>query len=668
MNEILNLRDCSTALALILIAVAGCRREPEGPEPAATVAIAAPAEHSKESPVRGREERAKVEHNELPGMEPLTTQDGIRRKVIPVVQGLHAMDSVQGGRPVDPPLRFFIPYFLFEAQPNAEKPDWYLVGSNPQRKSIIGWVPAGSVVAWNHRVGARYRRRAGERVPTLVVYAEAEPLLELEEKGTTTAKPIARAQLKAERALMPWAITDIKTFTVRDRAVELWKISFLGEKIATGADLASLSSSPVSYSDEEFKQIQGRARMLDVVFVMDVTGSMSPYIEAAKATVREISRALRELDTRPEIAFGITAYRDHLDSGFVTRHFDLETDYDLFVARLGTLSADGGGDQPEAVYDGVHDALTKTSWRGQGLSDRVVILIGDCSAHEPGDPQNPRRISRNDLVSHAKKREVNAKIFSLVVGSEGDGSSDAKLRSVQFGDLARRTGGACFPLASASAVVPRVKAILQTEIAVVHQTSMVLEGIRRGDKVEKISETLDLKLSRITEIMEFLGGRVDLDRIPAGVPTHASGWVLPAKDGVPILEREVYLAQAELAALIRTIWSLDGKLRDLGMKAGGIASHWRLFDDWWENDRDLPLQVRLKTVGLPFGRNSILRRSPQELEYMSQKDRIDLLDRLIRTHVPLLTNDRTDESLWDPYGSSDHPGLKFGWIPEEHLP
>ncbi len=271
--------------------------------------------------------------------------------------------------------------------------------------------------------------------PPLVVYPKKSDLEELLRTGATKTEPLARAAWKAERTAMPWPITETAQLSVNGRIHEAVHLNFLGEFKGSGL---SSAPAPASYSPADLQGIRSSAKMLDLVFVLDVTNSMTPYIEAAKETVRDISRRLKDLEFQPDVALGLVAFRDHDPaSGFVTRHFDLESNYDRFLQRISSLEARAGGDTPEAVYDGVYDALVKTSWRGRGLSARAIVLIGDASAHEPGDPQNPRNISCGQLVELARQRHV--KVFALAPSDKASHPDRQRMRQ-QFGDLAGRAG------------------------------------------------------------------------------------------------------------------------------------------------------------------------------------------------------------------------------------
>jgi hypothetical protein len=669
------------ALALSVAALAGCPAPEKKPAPQPDLpapAPEAPAAPAEERPPAAGPERPRLtavrDHTfTLPGMDCLVNEHGLRVKVLVTRPGTHCLDRVPGGNVAGAALNYFHPYFVFDVFPRQGALQFYQVGTTPRRDSVVGWAPAGAVSRWDTRVGARYHRPAAGRVPPLLVYRDKQALLDVLRTGSTKAEPVARAAWKAKRTRMPWPIVEVVQVTVDGQAHELVLLNFLGQVPADGdlpAPPAGEAPPPALFSPREVRAIQARVRQLDVVFVLDVTGSMGPYIEAAKATVRELTRRFKELDFEPDVAFGLVAYRDHdKQSGFVTRHFDLESDCGRFLDHLAGLKAAGGGDQQEAVYDGLDDALRKTSWRGQGLSARAVVLIGDASGHEPGDPQNPRNISRDDLVNEA--RRAHAKIFALAVGGETDArgkpNPDWPQLWRQFSDLARRSGGDCFPVAKADAVVERVRSVLTKETATQARRAVVVADLARGRTPEQIAAGRSLDVRQVTEVMELLkGAGVEVRRLGAGGPTFASGWALCELHGVPILEREVYVARAELDVLLASLNLLCSKLTpDFGLRAVGptLSSRIDPLSTFFEGDLPEPLDVFLLTKGVPVGRSSILRLTAAEVRHMPEERRAVLRERIARQVIPALVNARNDDMLWSFRGD-----LEWGWVSEHILP
>ena len=119
---------------------------------------------------------------------------------------------------------------------------------------------------------------------------------------------------------------------------------------------------------------------MEVVFVLDTTGSMGGLIQAAKEKIWSIATTMAQAQPAPEIRIGLVAYRDRGDS-YVTRVVDLSADLDSLYATLMEFQADGGGDGPESVNRALYDAVHKVSWGQDDDAYRVVFLVGDAPPH-----------------------------------------------------------------------------------------------------------------------------------------------------------------------------------------------------------------------------------------------------------------------------------------------
>ena len=116
---------------------------------------------------------------------------------------------------------------------------------------------------------------------------------------------------------------------------------------------------------------------LDLVFLLDTTGSMSSEIQEAKERVRQIASALQEARPQETVRLGVVAYRDRNDA-YLTRVQPLSADIDEVFGFLVTLEAGGGGDAPEDVVSGI-DAALDLDW--SPTADKQVFLIGDAPPH-----------------------------------------------------------------------------------------------------------------------------------------------------------------------------------------------------------------------------------------------------------------------------------------------
>ncbi len=120
---------------------------------------------------------------------------------------------------------------------------------------------------------------------------------------------------------------------------------------------------------------------IDVVFVLDTTGSMSGLIEGAKAKIWSIANQIASAKPRPQVRMGLVAYRDVGDE-YVTKITSLTDDLDAVYADLMKFAAGGGGDTPESVNQALNEAVTKFDWQPTGDQYlKLIYLVGDCPPH-----------------------------------------------------------------------------------------------------------------------------------------------------------------------------------------------------------------------------------------------------------------------------------------------
>jgi len=137
---------------------------------------------------------------------------------------------------------------------------------------------------------------------------------------------------------------------------------------------------------------------IEVAFAIDATGSMGPYIEQARARIGQIAQSLAEGEPKPDIRFALVAFRDKGDE-FVTRVKPFTPKLEEMKAYLDATEANGGGDTPEAVLEGLKAALVELSWTPKRSKEdenvvRLIYLVGDAPA-AAGRRRCPNRAMAN---------------------------------------------------------------------------------------------------------------------------------------------------------------------------------------------------------------------------------------------------------------------------------
>lgn len=131
---------------------------------------------------------------------------------------------------------------------------------------------------------------------------------------------------------------------------------------------------------------------VDLVFVIDVTGSMKPVIDEVRQLVNGFADRLRAVMTSEDkglqdLWVRVITFRDLGDEGAralsASHFFELpgqESDLREFVDGL---TASGGGDDPESALEALWLAM-RSSWRSVLRSRHVIVLLTDASAHALG--------------------------------------------------------------------------------------------------------------------------------------------------------------------------------------------------------------------------------------------------------------------------------------------
>ena len=121
---------------------------------------------------------------------------------------------------------------------------------------------------------------------------------------------------------------------------------------------------------------------LEMVFVLDTTGSMGGLIEGAKQRIWGIVNEVMQSSSRPAVKIGLVAYRDRGDQ-YVTQVLPLTEDLDKVYATLMDYRAGGGGDGPEDVRRALADGVKRAGWsQGSARLAQVIFLVGDAPPHD----------------------------------------------------------------------------------------------------------------------------------------------------------------------------------------------------------------------------------------------------------------------------------------------
>lgn len=135
---------------------------------------------------------------------------------------------------------------------------------------------------------------------------------------------------------------------------------------------------------------------LELMIVLDATGSMGPVIAAAKAQCEALVRRLTRL--APPFRAGLVTY----DDGARLR-VPLTVDAAELRKGLEKVAAAGGGDVEEGVDKGILLALQQGQSGWSRRAQRVIVVVGDAPPHDPDVVPLLKRLAagaQDDLFDH----------------------------------------------------------------------------------------------------------------------------------------------------------------------------------------------------------------------------------------------------------------------------
>ncbi len=128
----------------------------------------------------------------------------------------------------------------------------------------------------------------------------------------------------------------------------------------------------------------GQGRPVDIVFVLDVTESMQPYIDAVKQNVIAFAQDLQS--NSRDYRLGLVTFEDYVVSAYpdcnCAYRNSFTSDVKQFTEWVGGLHAGGGGDIPEDQLDALAYAA-KFPFRPE--AEGIIIIVTDAPAHHDGD-------------------------------------------------------------------------------------------------------------------------------------------------------------------------------------------------------------------------------------------------------------------------------------------
>jgi serine/threonine-protein kinase PpkA len=283
--------------------------------------------------------------------------------------------SIEFGGMADQSIIPFSRYYVYARQTNNNE-EWLNIGSSIHCKKE-GWVKAKETLEWKQQLSLTFTNTATKDRGNAYFFKDKEALQDVVKNSATIQENDSRlVAVEPENYVDPetsFYLTPILDFTTQS------DINLL--KVAT----ATLNPNVPSTPDLTPKE-------LAIVFVIDTTISMKPYIEEVKKVVGKVYDRFQKSPFRNQVKFGLVAFRSNIkfrpELEYVTKLFvdpglpQEEQDFINIVNRIDEASI-SSLKFDEDSYAGVSAAIYQIKW--EKFLGRNLVLITDAGAIEPDE-------------------------------------------------------------------------------------------------------------------------------------------------------------------------------------------------------------------------------------------------------------------------------------------
>jgi serine/threonine-protein kinase PpkA len=312
--------------------------------------------------------------------------------------------------------------FYVYARQGSGADAWLEIGA-AQDGRTQGWVRAERTIDWKQTMVLAFNNPAGRERAMFFREAETARALWLNTRGgaaeATRLREAARANTEGPViALEPENFIDI---TRQFYLLPIISAQRVENEAAQEARLLEVISAPAQAAPpppadpDALSNYRGA-----VVFVVDTTISMGPYIERTREALKRVVDRIRDTAVRDNFRFGMVAFRDHMGGNprleYVTRMVslpDLAEASDAILPRLSQLAeareSNEGFDEDSLA--GIKLALDEVPWQQYG--GRFVILITDAGARDAKDPRGQTQMGPEEMRQLAQSEAKQVAIYAI---------------------------------------------------------------------------------------------------------------------------------------------------------------------------------------------------------------------------------------------------------------
>lgn len=409
------------------------------------------------------------------------------------------------GSPATP----FGAYYVYERQTHENTP-WLQLGLN-RHGEIAGWMLASDTIPWNQGLTVAFRDPLG--ADRALLFRDKQSLKRLIDSKDQAAYRTLYQAAEAGKLAADSPVIAIQPRTHIDILKEFYLVPirdhediYLGNEQARMLQVSSVPLLPPP-SKQPAKQSTPPAKPVKpfrsaVVFVIDSTLSMDPYIDRTREAVRKIYDTITQEQLTGDVSFGLIAFRDNPQAAtgleYLTHTYvplERGQDAESFFQHVAELKAAtlSSRDFIEDSYAGVNEAIAGINWEGQDA--RYVVLITDAGPREAGDPLSGTGMSSTALRRLAQNKGIALSVLHLLTPSE---MADHPKAEATYRDLSYYPGIGSFYFGVETGNVQRFGRVLdalaqqiteQVKLAAMAAAGKSLAETRQAKKQQPPTET-----------------------------------------------------------------------------------------------------------------------------------------------------------------------------------
>jgi len=601
-------------------------------------------------------------------------------------------DASEASTKVQENMKGFMVYYIAD-----QMPGWYQVAST-QGGSPLGWLKESEAILWQHNLAVRFAHEArGNRLrtPFFGNSSELEDVLRMSAEDRKAVNLSAVGNPNRDKAMAAGVIAVQPPVVSRN---EFYVLPITQHQKLGRGQFPELNRPAMMLRVAAMKQqggstptpqpsSGGRLPAMDVVFVMDLTASMGPFVQATLEAMRNLAGRLESSGRADSFRFGLWGYKDSkpdqdFGNGRVTKNFTpaLQERSDFVRTLQGVrVSSNSAGDWPESVFDGVNNAIKDTNWTPNAL--RLIVLVGDASGHPlSNQAKNPSRLDEGSVRALATQN--NCYILPLYIKANSPAArDDADKARPQFIQLSQN------PNLSTGSFLTVEQGDSQGEFRTNIDSAFFgtlfgqVERAANGESAQSLAASAPQNPSTVAQMTASIFSGAYLDWVAAqegeaeAVDTNLQGWVLEkdlVNTDVQALDVVFLITRSQLDTLKK---SLD-KIIDEGVKSQvrGVDFFSRIQNIVGQaavNPSQISSPADAESLrgflqGLPYD-SEVLSLTADDWRKRSPQDRDALLDRC-QSQITYYERVNADTAQWRPLNDGDDPTAYVAAIPLDRLP